>query len=524
MEKIQKFTAKYLLLIILALSIPAVWALFIHGFYGASDDLHIGWLYEMDRVIDFGKFPPRFVPDLSFGYGYPLFNFVFPLPFYIGEIFYKLGLTFVDSIKAVFVLSIPLSMFFMYKFLKEHTGEILALAGAVLYTYTPYRATDIYVRGSIGEILAFVFPPLAAYAISKIGKEKSARWIGLLALATAGLILSHNIMAYMFVPFLALFALWQGREIMRSIYGFVLGLLVSIYFWLPAIVESKLMKYDTVFNFIDHFPTLKQLITPYFGYGASVPGPYDGISFFLGAVNIALIVCAFVLVKKLNKVAIWALVMIAVSVFMMNYRSTFVWNLIPLLPYFQFPWRFLSLTTFATSILVIIFDKVKFGKIIGILIIITAIYLNFIDFKPHDFLGRTDEYFINRYIPYPVASAEYRRTGEEYLRLPVATEIRPDKISPNPGLDATFKVNYTKETTFDYFKYYFPGWKAWIDGKKIEVYAGKPYGQVEFSVPAGRHEVKVAFRETPFRGALDLISLFGLIFAVVIIVKPDKKR
>ena len=444
MEKIQKFITKYLFLIILVLSIPAVWALFVHGYYGASDDLHIAWLYEMDRVINFGKFPPRFVPDLSFGFGYPLFNFVFPLPFYIGEIFHKLSLNFVDSIKAVFLISVPVSMYFMYKFLKEHTSEILALAGAVLYVYTPYRATDIYVRGSIGEILAFVFPPMAAYAITKIGKEKSKKWVGILAFAVAGLVLSHNIMAYMFVPFLALLAIWQWKGIVRSVYGFVLGLSVSLYFWLPAIVESRLVKYDTVFNFADHFPTLKQLITPYFGYGASVPGPYDGMSFFLGAVNIILIVFAFIFFRRLNKILAWALVVIGVSVFMMNYRSTFVWNLVPLLPYFQFPWRFLSLTTFATSILVIIFDKIKFGRAIGIIIIIAAIALNFIDFKPQDFLGRTDAYYINRYIPYPTASAEYLMTGEEYLRLPIATQVRPNKISPNPGLDATFNVNYDK--------------------------------------------------------------------------------
>ena len=514
MEKIEKFLAKYSFLIIVLLSVPAVRALFVHGFYGASDDLHIGWLFEMDRVVNFGKFPPRFVPDLSFGFGYPLFNFVFPLPFYIGEIFHKLGLTLVDSIKAVFVSSVPLSMYFMYKFLKEHTKSILALAGAVLYVYTPYRATDIYVRGSMGEIVAFVFPPLAAYAISKIAKDKAKRWIGLLALSTAGLILSHNIMAYMFIPFLALIAIWQRKGIARSAYGFILGVLVSLYFWLPAITESRLMKYDTVFNFVDHFPTLKQLITPYFGYGASVPGPYDGMSFFLGAINIALVVFAVVFFKKLNKFSLWALGMIFISIFMMNYRSTFVWNTVPLLPYFQFPWRFLSLTAFATSILVIIFDKVKFGREVGLFIILAAIILNFGNFKPHDFLGRTDEYYINRYIPYPVASAEYLKTGEEYLRLPVSTQVRPDKVSPNPGLDASFTTDYTEETTFNYYKYYFPGWVAKLDGKEVAIKAGNPYGQITFTIPPGQHAVEIAFKETLFRKVLDIVSL-GALLAVL---------
>jgi len=536
MQKIENFLSKpahqffgvvgkYPFIIILVLSIPAVWALFIHGYFGASDDLHIGWLYEMSRTLSLGQFPPRFVPDLSFGFGYPLFDFVFPLPFYIGEIFYKLGFSLVDSVKTVFLISVPFSMYFMYKFLKEHTSGMLAMAGAVLYIYTPYRATDIYVRGAIGEILAFVFPPLIAYAASKISKTGEKRWIGLLGIGIAGLILSHDIMAYMFVPFLALLVVFLRKNILKSVYGFVLGLLISLYFWLPAIVESKLMKYGTGnFDFIDHFPTLKQLVTPYFGYGASVPGPYDGMSFFMGAINILLIIAAIIFIKKSKPVIYWSLLTVAVSVLLMNFRSTFLWNNIPYLPYFQFPWRFLSLTTFATSVLVVIFNDIKFSKYIALSIIFFAILLNFTDYKPHDFLGRTDAYYLNRYIPYPSASQEYLKTQEEYLRLPANTEVRPDQDSLNKGLGNTFEVDTNVPKVVDYYKYYFPGWVVKIDGKEIKVSAGKPYGQIEFTVPEGKHTVSVSFQETLFRGITDIISLLGLLFAFFIILKPSKKK
>lgn len=157
-----------------------------------------------------------------------------------------------------------------------------------------------------------------------------------------------------------------------------------------------------------------------------------------------------------------------------------------------------------------VFDKFKFGKYVGLIIILSAIALNFTDFKPHDFLGRTDTYYLGRYIPYPVASAEYLKTGEEYLRLPLATEMRPDKISPNAGIDNSFTVVNQKNIVFNYYKYYFPGWVAKVDGKTVEIKAGSPYGQITFAVPAGKHQVKVEFGETPFRLATDIISLLGL--------------
>ena len=49
------------------------------------------------------------------------------------------------------------------------------------------------------------------------------------------------------------------------------------------------MHYDTVFNFYDHYPTLKQFITPYFGYGASVAGPYDTMSFYFGLTGLLVV-------------------------------------------------------------------------------------------------------------------------------------------------------------------------------------------------------------------------------------------
>ena len=42
-------------------------------------------------------------------------------------------------------------------------------------------------------------------------------------------------------------------------------------------------------------------------------------------------------------------------------------------------------------------------------------------FKTSEYLRRGDSYYLNRYIAYPIASEKYRKTGEEYLRLPIDT-------------------------------------------------------------------------------------------------------
>lgn len=547
MEKTQKLISKYLprsgklrlWLLIIILSIPAVRYLFVKGYFGVSDDLHIGWLFEMDRVIKSLQFPPRYVPDLSFGFGYPLFTFVYPLPFYVAEIFHLIGFSLVNSVKLVFGLSIPLSMYFMYRLLRVYMKEDFSLAGAVLYVYAPYRALELFVRGTIGEIVAFVFFPLIILSVIKKNPY-------ILALSFAGLILSHNIMAYMFMPFLLLFII-LNKSFWTSMKGIVLGLLCSIYFWLPAILESTLMKYDTVFNFYDHYPALKQFITPYWGYGASVPGNYDTMSFYMGIVGILVMafgLILFVLKQKLfsktEKIFInWVILIVLVSVFMMNFRSAWFWQNLPLLPYFQFPWRFLAMVTLVSPFFLIVFSKFKKLWSIPYLVIFFAIFLNFNYFKTSEYLGRMDDYYINRYIPVPTASVEYLKTSEEYLRLPKESEVRPIKNYPRAYteggevkliirelnlLDAEINTESDEEFILNYNKYNYPGFIASIDGKKVQIESGKPYGQISFSVPRGKHIVKVKYKESPTRLIFDIVSLIVIGACVIIICKKQYRQ
>ncbi len=545
MGNVRRFLNRYIWVGIIALFIPVSWALFVPGFYGASDDIHIAWLYEFHKTVLMGKFPPRFVPDLSFGFGYPLFNFVFPLPFYIAEIIHLLSLSLVDSIKALFFISIPLSFVFMYCLLRQFSSVSLSLAGAVLYIYTPYRALDLYIRGAIGEIVSFIFLPLIILSVYKL-EESKLRWVGIGALALAFLILSHNITAYMFLPFVTLLLLirfitspTKGLFFKKSILMILLGLFTSIYFWLPAVIESKLMSYDTVFNFADHYPTILQLVTPYWGYGASVPGPGDGMSFFLGTVNILVLVVAFLLTvifwkkfqEKVKTMLIWIFICLGVAFFLMNYRSLVIWNSIPLLPYFQFPWRFLILTTFAIPLLLIVFDKLRFKPLIAAVIITLTIITSAAYFRPEDFLGRGDDYFLNRYIPIPIASEAYLGTQEEYLRLPRNTEKRPDKNYPLVSaeadvikkikrindLDILITVESTSGAAINYSKYFFPGWVAKINGQQTNIVVGKPFGQITVNIPAGNHTVEITFEETNFRKFLNAISLLSFLVSLGLI-------
>ena len=163
-----------------------------------------------------------------------------------------------------------------------------------------------------------------------------------------------------------------------------------------------------------------------------------------------------------------------------------------------------------------------------------AIVLNFNYFKTSEYLGRGDDYYLNRYIPSLSVSEAYKQTSEEYLRLPKDTKIRPNKLYPRAytdDLEVTLqieeenalnaKITTDSKTDFNlnYNKYYYPGFIAKIDGNRVQISAGEPFGQISFTVPSGKHEVIVLYKESSFRLIFDIISLGAIVTSIYLIMK-----
>ncbi len=192
------------------------------------------------------------------------------------------------------------------------------------------------------------------------------------------------------------------------------------------------------------------------------------------------------------------------------------------------------MTTFLTPVFVIFFEGIKYGKILLLILVIGAVTMTSVYFKPQEFLGRKDDYYANRYIPTPFASKEYRSLQEEYLRLPKITQKRPEQngkyIKRSDGgilyindlnLSNDFQITMTtydkKPFTLEYEKYYFPGWQARVDGNLVPITPGNPYGQITLKVPTGNHKVAIFFEETPFKKLLDLTSLVSLLVLFILL-------
>src|SRR5262245_45813067 len=111
------------------LSVFALGPLFAPGyFWGAHDARHsVYFLFEFSRSIGDGIWYPRWMPDFAFGYGYPFFNINGPLAYYVGTLFLRLGVGYVDATKLVFGLAIIGAGWAMFGFVRSRLNARAAL-------------------------------------------------------------------------------------------------------------------------------------------------------------------------------------------------------------------------------------------------------------------------------------------------------------------------------------------------------------------------------------------------------------
>lgn len=490
--------------------IVAVRYLFAPGFLPTHDgEYHLIRFYEFGRMLAAGHLFPRWAPGLNSGYGVPLFTFFYPLPNYMGAFFYFLGWSLADSFRLTMAVGYGAAIIASYFWLKRLYGIVPATAGSIIGAFTPYWFVDIFVRGSVGEVLAlgFVFVALATIAY-----EKKT----LLTLSIAAIILSHNIMAVIFLPILFLYAWMTDRSMLRSM---MMGIVLTVYFWVPALFERQYVVGLNTVNFRDHFPELAQILIPSWGAGFSGPGyALDEMSYQIGLVPLFILLISPVMLLRKQKFVSLFMGAVGVSFFLMLEVSIPLWERIPLLQNLQYPWRFLSVVLVATPFLsAALLSKIRW-PVVWLVLAVVAVLLSFSYTKPVLYESRSDAYYLShreftdgtsslgngfstRWMVWQPDRRQERMeivNGEGFVamrREGATTFIGDARLTT----DAMVRINVA----------YYPGWRATIDGKDIPV---KPdsRGMITVPVSKGDHVIGVNFGETPFRIAADTLSILCL--------------
>lgn len=489
------------LLIVLVVGLIAIRYLFLPGFLPTHDgEYHLIRFYEFGKMLAAGNFFPRWAPGLNSGYGVPLFIFFYPLPNYIGSLFHFFGWSLSDSFRLTIAAGYITAIVASYFWLKRLYGVFPAIAGSIIGAFTPYWFVDIFVRGSVGEVLAlgFVF-----MALSCIAYEKRT----LLAFAIAGIILSHNIMAMIFLPILLLYAWMTDRSMLR---WFFIGVMLTSYFWAPALIERGYVVGLNTVNFKDHFPEIAQLLIPSWGTGLSGLGySLDEMSYQIGIIPLLVFIASVVMMRPSFFVGT-----IAVAFFLMLEVSAPVWERIPILTNLQYPWRLLSVVIVATPYLAGKLMSVFRWRAIVVALSAIAVLLSFSYTKPVLYASRPDAYYLSKREFTDGTSSLGNSFSTRWMSWqPDRPKARMEIIS-GVGSVELGNVHLITDAMIRIHVAYYPGWRVAIDGKNSLVYPDSE-GMITVSVPKGDHSIAVNFNETPFRLVADLLSLAFLLWLFI---------
>lgn len=554
----MKFFLKYSpFLLVVLLAIFAILPLFHAGFYPMHDDEQIARLYDLNQTIMSGNIPPRIAPNLGFGYGYPFFNFYPSFAYYVGEVFHLFGFGYIVSTKLMLVTGFILSALFMYLLTREFFGKVGGIVASVAYTYASYQAVDVYVRGAYAEFFAFVFIPLVFWATYKVKNNLKFRYVVIGSFATAGLILSHDLIALMSSPFIAVWLIYlfltvskKSKYALYTFLLFVLGFGLSAYFWLPAYLEKGFTLVNILTtelaNYNLYFVCVHQLWDSPWGYGGSIPGCYDGLSFEMGKIQIlgsvlAFFMAAYFYVRKQHKEQVYLTLLFTFSLllcaFLMVKFSKPIWDTLFPLWYIQFPWRFLLIGAFLTAFLCgSIFGFINNNKIklcLGAALVIVLIFSTVSRFTPERFFNATDNDYVNtKKIRWDTSSLSY-----EYVPNGIATkkskigttliDIQENEIATAPAKVISGKMNVVVLQDLPQDKKYrivvvvpgvlqintysFPGWTVFVNQKMVSYSASNKLKLIRIPLGKGYYTVEAKFLDTKARTAGNISSILSII-------------
>ncbi|MBN1180545.1 MAG: YfhO family protein [Anaerolineae bacterium] len=525
---------------------------------GYDNAFHLWRAVETEHLLKEGLLFSRWAPDMAHGFGYPLFNFSAALSAYGPALLHLLDVPWGWALNLTFAAGWVLAALAMAGFVTDLFDDRWAgVAAAALYTYVPFHAYDVFQRGSLSQAGAWLFPPLVLWALRRADRRGG---FAITAVGTAGLLLTHNVFALLFVPlcFAYLWAVAKERArgvALRGAAALLLGLGLSAFFWLPALSELSYVRSEQlsgawVFDFANNFLPLDQLFA--LPRTADPTWINDWPARGLGLVPFLVALGGLLALRERSRrwtVALFALGL-GSSLFLVLPVSRPVWDALPLLQRVQFPWRLVGPAALCAAILagaaVYTLRASRWSGVVALSLLVILPLANtgwlyprhctmpgdvsvagMIDWERQtDTLGTTaSREFLPMWVEQMPHSAFLQAAydaGGPILRfdpadLPAGAHILEARLR---GLETVVDIDTPTPFQARYLAFYYPGWRAWINGTPVDVTPSDPEGLVTFDVPAGRHTLTVRFVETPARLAADAISLLSLFLLLLCAFAP----
>lgn len=524
------------------------------------------WIYELVRVAEYqaalaaGQLPPAWAENLYAGYGSPVFLFypplfcaaASPLAWVLGSV--AAGATL------LLVLLTAASVWTAHGFFQRactgtggagrsstRLAAAAARVGVYVYVLHPYLLGDKLLRNASAEFAALCLAPLALEGVLRAGTRPRGAFIQI-SLGLSLAILSHNLTALVVVSLVlgaGLVVYPPGRS--RATWGLLVAaiafaLALTAFFWVPAISLTSLVRSQDLlvgkFDFHRQFPGFFEV----FGYDRF---------FATGLVTPAVWLVAGVAVFRLGDDPRRRLLVAGLGAgfgfwFLLTRASTFIWEHVPLLPFFQFPWRMigpLALMTALSAALAfagLLAHSSRRVRIGAELVVFGLCALNALPvlgqarpiapeirarlsevLAPESIRsGRQSVTVGDEYLPRAANPATWKSQRTPHGPVVAVAGDAEIAVIRNTGSWIELEVTADEAVRLRLARWAFPGWRLERSGEVVPWQANRD-GSIDVFVPAGETRLELRYQAPPVRRIT--LGVSGLALLVWILLVSSRR-
>lgn len=541
---------------------------------GFDSSLHLYRVVELDHLIKHGLPLSRWNPLLGLGYGFPLFNYYPPLFYYLAELPRLVGVGTLTSLQLILGLAVIGGAVGMYCWAADLLGSGPGVVAATAFAFAPYTMYTLVTRAGYPEVLTLALMPWGLWALHRYA-DRGKRTYGLVAaLVVAAILLTHLFSAWWYTATLLIYAVGLGlvdrrsgqraAGLMDKLWPIALGMALSAFFWIPAMVEANAVQIERVLHIANPaageglIPASEVLTHPALPWSSeplrAVPPRLSwlvtGIALFGAVMGLIAVRLPTVRVH-----AVSGLVVVGVAIFLHTPGSHGLWTNVPMLRLGQFPFRFLGAASIwlallaglgVAALLALLQTRSEGWHLRGLLPVAVFSSLCFALVAYTVGWSAVNVYPAGQPTDVQAAVRFERETG--FIGFLTAGEYLPRSVKELPDALATPQIPLDRldrrslpegaqvlDTTHSWVKqtlviqspeafearfntFEFPGWWARINGQGVPITASDPLGLILVPVPAGTHVIQIGFGLTPTRMLAIGLSLLGcMAFAALVL-------
>jgi hypothetical protein len=522
---------------------------FLHpGFYHkfVQDAVYTpGYIMQFVESFRQGIIYPRWMAESFWGYGSPAFVYYSPLLYFFSSALAFAGLGLAFSITLLKLLCLYVGGLYVFLLVRERHGGRAAAIAALLYMLLPTRLVDLYYINTPAGRFAEVFMPMTLYYAGRLAGGPASRGdLAKMGLSYSGLILSHIASAYLFTPFIVVYGLFAAgkrpdlRTALRVAAGLLAGVCLSGFFFIPVLLERGEIRLELLGKSL---PFMREFIFNFTGETDIGAAPFWAIMRNSMVLETTMLVLVLLLVKRrrdirLDREATLFLFFVALCLFMMSSLSASLWSHIPGMASVALSFRFgTAYLIFISALLGLLLDRLVESMprsgvsylAAAVLVLTIAAYDVMLVYKAgapvseRDAWSNTDQAEMVEYLPGAVKELSGLNRDDPRLSSGEVFTYRIDKWG---YVDRAFAVDSPRGARLRVKTFYFPGWRAWVDGKEAPLKAQEGTGAILLDVRPGKHDVRLKFTDTPPRTAGKMLSILTLTGLLIMYFLSDAKE